>query len=342
MMNIAIANNSQELVDSLMRVLLKMPSCNFIWVGYDSVETLRKCKDNPPDIILLDVNLPGLGCVEITKSIMATCNSCILLTTSDISTNSEKIFESMCHGAADVAMLKLNFNEEHTLVENLMQKITFLEQFTKSDIKRKKLTSKENFLTHTFSGNQFPIIAIGASTGGPKAISSIISSFPANSKFSIVIIQHIDEKFIPSFVKWLNEFSQMPVVMAVPEMDLKPGVVYVGAKNSHLIVNDKKKFEYMKVNTADIYSPSIDVFFESLSKNWLEPSIAILLTGMGGDGAQGLKKLHDHKWITIVQSQSTCAVFGMPKMAIELGAVTEILNLKEIAPYILRYLGLKL
>ena len=116
-------------------------------------------------------------------------------------------------------------------------------------------------------------------------------------------------------------------------------MIYLAAKEKHLVINKAKKFEYINLKTPNVYAPSIDVFFESLAENWIEPEVAVLLTGMGSDGAVGLKKLFDHSWYTIVQNQESCVVYGMPKIAVNLGAAHEILPIKEIGPRILNLLG---
>ena len=95
----------------------------------------------------------------------------------------------------------------------------------------------------------------------------------------------------------------------------------------------------MDLKEDTIYAPSIDIFFESVLKNWPQPGAAVLLTGMGIDGAKGLKRLYEKKWYTVVQNKSSCVVFGMPKKAIDLGGACDILELEEIGPYIMRYLG---
>ena len=182
-----------------------------------------------------------------------------------------------------------------------------------------------------------PLVVIGASTGGPLALSHVISTFPSNAKFTVVIIQHIDELFIPGLVLWLNDHSDLPVEVALPGIKPSPGVIYVAAKNKNLIINQAQQFQYIDPAKDFIYAPSIDVFFESLAKYWSEPATAVLLTGMGSDGARGLRKLYDKKWYTIVQDQDSCIVFGMPKTAINLGGVCDVLPLNEIGPSILHY-----
>jgi two-component system, chemotaxis family, response regulator WspF len=332
MIKIAIANKSQHLIETLMDVL----PYKILWVAYDCEGTLKKAKENPPDLILLDVSLPLLGAISITKELVENQGCSVILTTSDIGMNSSAIFESMGKGASDVISLKkYRFDEDASIVHNLIEKIETIENLLgKRPLKREGRFKPKIYLPAAKSAkSQF--IAIGASTGGPVALSKIVSAFPQNVRFSVVIVQHIDQLFVPSLVSWLNDYSKLPVEIAEEGAQPKAGTIYIAARNEHLTINHMKKFEYVKSQKLqEVYAPSIDLFFESLAENWDGASTAILLTGMGNDGAKGLKKLHDNKWVTIVQSEETCVVFGMPKTAIQLGGVSEIVPLEEIGPRI--------
>lgn len=344
MIKIAMANKFQHIANILIPLLLQNIDCSIVWTANTTEETLQKCLSITPTLLLLDINLPNLGGAKITKEIMEHSKCNILLTTQDINLNASEIFEAMGYGAIDVVNLKnLSFEEDPFFVQNFLKKINmtfhFLGILEPQKYKFSQIESdfsEEKYEVHTSIP---PLVVIGASTGGPHAISCVISSFPSNAKFSVVIIQHIDELFIPGFVSWLNDYSNLPVEVALSGTIPKSGVVYVAAKNEHLIINPLKKFEYMKLERDIFYAPSINVFFESLLENWTNPGAAILLTGMGNDGAQGLKKLFEKNWYTVAQNQNSCVVFGMPKNAINMGGVCDTLPLDEIGPRLLSKLG---
>lgn len=340
MIKIAIANQWQSINEFLFRHLIKKAGCNVIWMTDNCKDLFAKFNENPPDLLLLDINLPKSGGVKITKFIKEKYKCHILLTTHDIGSNASQIFEALGYGAMDVVNIQKNsFDTDELALDHFLKKIDtlFLLMDHQSTKKYKKISSSTTDELY----EPVSLVVIGASTGGPKALSHLISSFPSNVNFSVIIIQHIDELFIPSLVSWLGDFSNLPVKMALAGTKPQAGVVYVAAKNKNLIINEKNQFEYVDLMKDFIYAPSIDVFFESLVKYWKKPSIAILLTGMGSDGALGLKKLYDKKWYTIVQDQESCIVYGMPKKAITIGAVCDELPLNEIAPTIMRYLTLR-
>lgn len=342
MLRIAIVNKFDYITQALKRVLLQHFKCNIIWTANTHEETLEKCLSAPPTLLILDISISH-GAKAI-QEIMKFSKCPILLTTDDMNLNNSEIFEAMGCGAIDAINLKdINFNDEFSLLQHFIKKINIIFQFLNiPDIKRYNDFVVANLIERSeFAASKILpcLVLMGASAGGPHAISSVISAFPSNAKFSVVIIQHMDESFIPGFVSWLNNYSKMPVEIACQGTQPNPGVIYVAGKNEHLIINQAKQFEYIKFEEEQIYAPSINVFFESVVNNWDIPGAAILLSGMGLDGANGLKKLYNKKWYTIAQNQNSCVVFGMPKNAINMGAVCDILPLDEIGSHLLSYLG---
>lgn len=182
-----------------------------------------------------------------------------------------------------------------------------------------------------------PLLVIGASTGGPGALRIILSKFPADVSFATVVIQHVDEHFQAGFSEWLSKQTRLPVEIAKIGHAPSPGKVYLVGQHKHLYVNDSGEFNYTSVSRNKIYCPSIDFFFQSLAKVWTIKSVAVLLTGMGSDGAEGMLALKKAGWFTIAQNQETSIVFGMPKAAIEQGAIEEVLPLGLIGDAVLHY-----
>lgn len=338
MIKIAIAHISKAIQSSIAQILSQNAFCELIWTAEDLEEIQFKFFNNPPDFLILDINLIPLEAPQFIQLLLKKHLCHILLTTSDIAANADKIFDSLGQGAAEVICMKNeNLDKDTHFVDQFLFKLNKIlrlegrDAFVKAKPRRDFLSSKRS--------QHHPLIVIGASTGGPLAISQIISNFPPHVNFTVVIIQHLDAAFIPNLISWLSGYSKIPVKEALPGTRLEPGVIYLAAKEQHLVINKAKQFEYINLKTPNVYAPSIDVFFESLAENWIEPEVAVLLTGMGSDGAVGLKKLFDHSWYTIVQNQESCVVYGMPKIAVNLGAAHEILPIKEIGPRILNLLG---
>lgn len=175
-----------------------------------------------------------------------------------------------------------------------------------------------------------PLVVIGASAGGPAALAVILSALPAEFPASVIVVQHLDEQFAAGLAQWLQTHSPMPVRLARDGCSLIGGTVLVAATNHHLILTSTSKLRYDPEPVDVVYRPSVDVFFESVVRHWPGRAVGVLLTGMGRDGAKGLKALRDAGYHTIAQDEASSAVYGMPKAAAALQAATEILPLTQI------------
>ncbi len=186
-----------------------------------------------------------------------------------------------------------------------------------------------------------PLVAIGSSTGGPKALAAILSRLPADFGAAIVIVQHVDQQFSSGLVDWLNQQTPLTVKLAKTGDRLIKGTVLVAGTNDHLSLRADLTLHYIKEPVDYPYRPSVDVFFKSLAQHWSHKEIAVLLTGMGQDGAEGLSLLKSQGWHTIAQDKASCAVYGMPKAAVALGAAIEILPPEAIAAVLIQKLKLR-
>jgi chemotaxis response regulator CheB len=185
------------------------------------------------------------------------------------------------------------------------------------------------------------LIAVGASAGGPAALSRIFSYLPANFSIPIVIVQHVDSQFAQGLANWLDNQTPLRVRLARQDDRPEPGTILLAGQNQHLIFANSHCLAYV-ANPADCaYRPSVDVFFNSIRRQWVGEVIGVLLTGMGRDGVQGLLGLRQDGHHTIAQDRASSAVYGMPKAAADLNAATEILCLDGIGLR-LRALGTKI
>jgi len=199
------------------------------------------------------------------------------------------------------------------------------------------------------------LVAIGASAGGPGALATVLSVLPADYRGAIVVLQHVDVQFASSMASWLAGKITLPARVAKEGDPLVPGTVVLATGHDvHLTVTRAGVLRYVRANTAGAstallktppsvpaavpayaYAPSIDVFFESVATYWHGPAIGVLLTGMGRDGAQGLRAMRDAGAVTIAQDRASSVVYGMPKAAIELAAAGEVLPITRIGPRLL-------
>lgn len=315
-MKIAIVNHSSQEIAALKQVLASQ--FQLIWTAQNSTEAVEKCLQTVPDLILIDAQLPAATTKQILKH--AACR--ILITTTDLRENISTVYTAIEQGAVDV--VELGEDQAETL--ELLTKISRI---------GKRLTSprrNSSFYSGTTRRDRLiPLIAIGSSTGGPKALSTILAELPVDFRAAIVIVQHVDAHFSAGFADWLSHQTRLPVRVAIAGDRPEPGTVLIAGTNDHLYLKSDLTLDYTPHPLEYAYRPSVDVFFKSLAHHWTRQGTAILLTGMGRDGAEGLQALRQQNWQTIAQSKESCVVYGMPKAAVELDAAIEVLSPDAIA-----------
>jgi len=329
-MRIAIVNDVLLAVEAMRRVLAGSGQHEIAWTAVDGAQAVRNCCRNTPDLVLMDLLMPGTDGVEATRQIMAQCPCAILIVTASISENCAQVFEAMGAGALDAVNTPvLQWPGSFKGAHDLLAKIERLGKLIGADT-----SSKGSFPNDHRPPPAAPpgtrLIAIGSSAGGPAALARILSYFPANFCAPIVIVQHVDAQFAPGLANWLDDQTPLRVRLAQEGDVLCPGTILLAGRAQHLTLASHGRLTYCKDPVDCLYRPSIDVFFNSVRRRWLGEVIGVLLTGMGRDGAQGLNALRRDGQHTIAQDQASSAVYGMPKAAAELQAATEVLNLEQI------------
>lgn len=339
-MRIAIVNDLAIATAALRQVLQAVPDYQVIWTARDGAQAVAKCAQDTPDIILMDMLMPVMDGVEATRQIMKHSPCGILIVTASAEKNVAKVYEAMGHGALDaVDTPVLSGADSAKTANDLLAKVARIRKLLKqpsSNIQPKKATSLfqsegRSGLSSTVSTSTVPLVAIGSSTGGPKALASILSQLPASFGAAIAIVQHVDAQFSSGFVDWLRQQTVLPIRIAVAGDRLEKGTILVAGTNDHLYLKPDLTLAYTKDPIDYPYRPSVDVFFKSLAQHWTRKGTAVLLTGMGRDGAEGLSALKLRGWHTIAQDKDSCVVYGMPKAAIELNAAVEVLPPDAIA-----------
>ncbi len=332
-LRIAIVNDMKLTQELLRRFIHSVPEFEIAWVASNGQEAIDMAAKDTPDLILMDLLMPVLDGVKATKIIMKNTPCAILIVTASLASNSSKIFEAMGFGALDVVMTPIIGGPQDLKAgDELYKKIETISRLLGKAITITPREPKFPTIEKNLKQNKFPpLVVIGSSTGGPFALSTILSQFPSNCPYGFVVIQHVDEKFAPGFASWLGTQIKMPVRIAANGDTVKEGTVLVAGKNDHLVMTSGLFVKYDSKPVDLPFRPSVDVFFQSVALNWPTPSVAVLLTGMGSDGALGMKALFNAGWQTIAEHQSSCVVYGMPKAAVELGAAKEVLLLEIIA-----------
>ena len=355
-MRIAIVNDRVIAIEAMRRVLLTVPDYQVAWVAQNGVEAVTKCLQDTPDLILMDLLMPVMDGVETTRQIMQKAPCAILVVTADVKQNAAKVFEAMSYGALDAVNTPiLGTRDTPAATQTLLRKIGTIDKLIRkpstSAVAPTLGTSRNPAETLQQSvSTAIPrssvalsptLIAIGASTGGPKALATLLSPLPAQFPAALVIVQHVDAQFAEGLIDWLDHQTALKVKKATIGDSPQPGVVLVACTDDHLSLQANRTLTYVREPIQYPYRPSIDVFFKSLARYWRTQGTAILLTGMGRDGAEGLSLLRQKGWYTIAQDKASSVVYGMPRAAIELDAAMKVGNPSQIADYLLHSVSLK-
>jgi len=328
-LKIGIVNDMQLAIEALRQALSQDPRHQVIWTAQDGAQAIALCARQRPDLILMDLIMPNVNGVEATRKIMSTCPCPILVVTASVGTHAGLVFEAMASGAMDaIDTPYLGTGDPRKNAAPLLRKIEGVEQRIRQD---KAVRLDDENAAALPSARPVGLVAIGASAGGPGALATVLAGLPKNFRAALVIIQHIDEMFIDGMVEWLNQYSAIPVRLAIEGDRLDAGVVLVAGAGKHVIMTKPDRLGYTSEPSNNVYKPSIDVFFASVCKHLDRNAVGILLTGMGADGARGLKAMRDKGHYTIAQDQATSTVYGMPKSAAALGAAVDVLPVQNIA-----------
>ncbi|MBD2041599.1 chemotaxis response regulator protein-glutamate methylesterase [Microcoleus sp. FACHB-672] len=330
-MRIAIVNDTLMAVEAIRRVLATVADYQIAWVAYNGLQAVRQCARDCPDLVLMDLLMPVMDGVEATHQIMSQSPCAIVVVTASVNAQASKVFEAMGYGALDAVNLPiLGVRGQADNGAKLLAKIAIIGKLLgKSPRRQDQMQPAQKGPVP--SKPVLPLIVIGASTGGPRALKAILSNLPKNFSAAVAIVQHIDVQFAPGLVQWLNDRSPVKVELARDGGRFEAGKALLAGTNDHLILRSDLTLTHTKEPQDCFYRPSVDVFFSSVAKYWPGSGVGVLLTGMGKDGAQGLYQLRCAGWHTIVQNQASCVVYGMPKAAVELGAAAKILPIDGIS-----------
>jgi len=327
---IGIVNDLPMAMETLRRVVTNDDRHEVIWTAVNGRVAIDKCAEKVPDLILMDLIMPVMNGVESTRRIMKLSPCPILIVTASVAGNSAMVFEAMGAGALDVVATPVLDREDSAGGQELLQKI---ERIGKIIGVKDKPVAKPSVkpVNVTMKPLEGPcLVIIGCSTGGPQALLEVLRHFPRDFSDSVVVVQHMDQQFTGGLADWLNSQLEL-TVRVVKEGDRPaPGTVLIPSTNHHMVMHPNKSLGYSEEPKLNFYHPSVDVFFNSVARYWRGRCIAVILTGMGRDGAQGMLALHQQGHMTIAQDQKSSVVFGMPKAAIELGAARETLPLDAI------------
>jgi two-component system chemotaxis response regulator CheB len=339
---VLIADDSLVAREMLATILSSDPEIEVVGQAQDGEEAVAMVQRLRPDLVTMDIHMPKLDGLRATEKIMAFTPTPILVVSSSVRGEGVgSAFDALALGALEV----IKKPEPRDWAD--------LERIGREVIRKAKVLANVRVITHirgrrehreahapravpTSGGRS--IVAMGSSTGGPSALLAVLGRMPADLKVPIVIAQHIADGFVPGLVGWLNAGCAINVVLAEEDVEPQPGTAYLATTGANMVV-DSGMIKYREPTKGQLYIPSADTLFESVARCYGKRSVAVLLTGMGADGALGMKHLHELGAATIAQDEATCTVFGMPKAAIDLGGVERVLPVNDIAAAVVETLG---
>jgi two-component system chemotaxis response regulator CheB len=312
-----------------------------------------------PAAVLMDLDLPVMSGIEAIERIMAASPTPILVYSAHVNgVESSNALEALAAGAVDV------------LAKPGPEDTTSLDDYADQVRKRLRVAARVRVITHPRGklrsrgipvsalpqvGELSPapcavdeaevrkgvkLIAIGASTGGPQALHTVLKALPRDLEQAVLVVQHMAEGFIPGLVSWLDQLVALPVVQGASGHRLKPGVITIAPSGGNLLVQDDRlRVLCVPPEPTQFHVPGIDQCFESIADALGPDAIGVLLTGMGRDGAAGLKAMRDRGAATLGQDEATSTVYGMPQAAMALDAVDRQVGVDEVAPVLLGLLG---
>jgi len=341
---VVVVDDSLVAREMLAQILGTDPAIEVVGMAVDGQEGVEMVARLRPDLVTMDIHMPRMDGLEATEQIMAFTPTPILVVSSSVhGEGMGQAFDALTAGALEV----IKKPEPRDWAD--------LERIGREVIRKVKILAKVKVITHirgrrtstdrsvlrvppkVMGGRS--IVAIGSSTGGPSALMTVLCPLSAKFPLPIVIAQHIADGFIPGLVGWLNGGCKITVKAAEDGRPLAPGVAYFAPTGRNLKVSGGA-LHFAAPEKGQLYIPSADTLLTSVAESHGSHGIGVLLTGMGADGARGLKAMRDAGAPTIAQDEATSTVFGMPRSAIEMGAADKVLAIQDVAAEILRLTGL--
>ena len=335
-MRVGIAHRDSRFRARIAEILTQEYEAQCEFSVADAPACERLTRHHLPDILLLDMGLPGGRISELTRSLVNETHCIVLLLDSAGSKDVSVIFECLGHGATDVARLPRDVQAADSTVWNdFRNRFGTLLRLTGHGVAAEGRWAA-GMPVQTKEQAAPALVVLGSSTGGPRALATVLASFQSSTQAAIVIVQHLDAHFYPELADWLSVGCALPVIAVTEPMLLESGRVYLAARPEHLVMTQDFRLAFSHDWKDLICRPSIDVFFRSVAAVPGARGAGALLTGMGRDGAEGLLALRNAGFYTIAQAAATSVIYGMPKAAAELGAAKLVLSIEEIGAGLLR------
>ncbi len=335
---VLIAEDSPTVAELLARVIQQDPNLLLIGVARDGAEAVQLAFSTRPDIITMDVEMPVLDGLEATRQILER-KAIPIVVVSAMADSPDKVFAIMQAGALMVVPKPIG-GTVRDLAYLGNQVTTTLKMLARPDETSptigQVLAPSRPLKDVPHESNA--LLAVGTSAGGPAALTRFFGDLPAGFPSPILCVQHMPNGFIGGLASWLDARSALKVKVAEHAEHVRPGYVYLAPDDQHMSVVTGGIIRLHRTPPVDGHRPSVTRLFESVAQTYGTDAIGVLLTGMGRDGATGLLQIKQAGGITLAEDESTCAVYGMPKAAVELGAVKQVVPLDKMAQAVVKVL----
>jgi len=339
MIKVLIVDDSAFMRNTLSSMISSDHEIQVVGIARDGIEAVEKVASLKPDIVTLDVEMPRMDGMEALKRIMEKYPVPVLMVSSLTTEGAKTTLDALDLGAVDfipknLSDLSINIIKIKELLIDKIKKIgkKGLVRLPRRTASR-PLTMPEK--TAYAAHRRVNIIAIGSSTGGPKALQNILTLIPKDFPVPIVISQHMPPAFTGPFAERLNQLSAIQVKEAENGEPIHKGVAYIAPGRGHMSIVRKRMTETVISVSEDrgeyIYRPSVDVLMLSVVENFSGHVLGVILTGLGNDGTKGMKEIKNKGGRTIAESEKTCVVYGMPRSVAEAGLADKVVPLDEIA-----------
>lgn len=338
---VLIIDDSAVVRQTLSQILTQDESIKIIGTAADPFIAAMKLRDEVPDVITLDVEMPRMDGLTFLKKLMSQHPIPVVIISSLTARGTESAILAMEYGAVSVLKKPSSYSMGSMDVQQIIEGVR---SAARSRVRRRSMLSHERLvqknkpLGDSMIQTTDKVIAVGASTGGTEAILQFLQAMPIDA-YGIVIVQHMPELFTRSFADRLNRICDITVKEATHGDTVIRGRALIAPGNKHMEVKRSGARYYVELSDHDPvnrHRPSVDVLFKSVARYAGKNAIGILMTGMGVDGAAGLLEMKSAGADTIAQSEESCVVFGMPKEAIKLDAANKVLHLDKIGAYVSR------
>jgi two-component system chemotaxis response regulator CheB len=331
---VLVVDDSLVVREMITRILNKAPDIEVVGVAVNGKDAVLQTAKLRPDFITMDIRMPVMDGFQATEQIMAYYPTPILVFSASIHEAELRIaFRALAEGALDV-MEKPSMEEDWSNLSNIANEL----------INRVRILSSARVIAHpkgrlkadhplgaAVGQAQFRVVAIGSSTGGPGALSKILPRISPQLSAGIVIAQHISQSFVRGLVRWLDEVSIIKVKEAEEGESVRAGVALISPADYHMTIGAGGTVRLVDPSEKEGIIPSADLLLSSAAAVFGAQAIGVILTGMGSDGAEGLKKIKESGGTTLAQDESSSIVYGMPRVAIETGAAQRVVCLDSIA-----------